>query len=82
MPYPVDSVSVIGSTVVLTLGTPIPYGESVAVSYTDPTAGDDPNATQDLAGNDAATFQALRPCAIIRIRPTVKPICQCLPQCI
>ena len=30
-------------------------GQAVVVTYTDPTAGDDANAIQDTAGNDAAT---------------------------
>ena len=31
-------------------------GQTVVVSYTDPTSGDDANAIQDTAGNDAASF--------------------------
>ncbi|NUG66227.1 hypothetical protein HUN33_22430, partial [Acinetobacter bereziniae] len=31
-------------------------GQAVQVGYTDPTAGNDPNAIQDIAGNDAATL--------------------------
>ena len=31
-------------------------GQAVVVTYTDPTAGDDTAAIQDVAGNDAATF--------------------------
>ena len=31
-------------------------GQAVVVTYTDPTAGDDANAIQDTAGNDATTF--------------------------
>ena len=34
----------------------IKSGQTVRVSYTDPTAGDDTNAVQDLNGNDAASF--------------------------
>ena len=34
----------------------IQQGQVVVVTYTDPTAGDDANAIQDTAGNDAATF--------------------------
>jgi len=30
----------------------------VTVAYTDPTVGDDPNAIQDVNGNDAATLTA------------------------
>ncbi|RSZ26869.1 SwmB domain-containing protein, partial [Acinetobacter bereziniae] len=52
----VTGVSVNGSTVVLTLGAPVTAGQAVQVGYTDPTAGNDPNAIQDIAGNDAATL--------------------------
>ena len=52
----VTGVSVNGSTVVLTLGTPVTAGQAVEVGYTDPTAANDPNAIQDIAGNDAATL--------------------------
>ncbi|MCV2442790.1 SwmB domain-containing protein, partial [Acinetobacter bereziniae] len=52
----VTGVSVNGSTVVLTLGTLVTAGQAVQVGYTDPTAGNDPNAIQDIAGNDAATL--------------------------
>ncbi len=31
-------------------------GQTVVVTYTDPNAGDDANAIQDVAGNEAATF--------------------------
>ena len=31
-------------------------GQTVVVTYTDPTSGDDANAIQDTAGNDAASF--------------------------
>ena len=55
---PVTGVTVNGSTVVLTLGTPVTAGQAVQVGYTDPTAGNDPNAIQDIAGNDAATLPA------------------------
>ena len=34
----------------------IQQGQVVVVTYTDPTAGDDGNAIQNTAGNDAATF--------------------------
>ena len=34
----------------------IEQGETVVVTYTDPTASDDANALQDPAGNDVATF--------------------------
>ncbi|WP_427927884.1 BapA/Bap/LapF family large adhesin [Acinetobacter guillouiae] len=53
---PVTGVTVNGSSVVLTLGTPVTAGQAVEVGYTDPTTGNDPNAIQDTAGNDAATL--------------------------
>ena len=40
----------------LQLSTAIRQGQAVVVTYTDPTAGDDANAIQDTAGNDAADF--------------------------
>ena len=40
----------------LVLPTAIRQGHVVVVTYEDPTAGDDANAIQDTAGNDAATF--------------------------
>jgi hypothetical protein len=52
----VSSVSVSGSTVTISLGSTIFVGETLTVSYTDPSGSDDPNAIQDLAGNDAASF--------------------------
>ncbi len=56
----VNSVSVDAAahTVTLTLGTAVGYGESVTVAYNDPTAGNDVNAIQDAAGNDAASLAA------------------------
>ena len=36
----------------------VKMGQTVQVTYTDPTAGDDTEALQDLAGNDVATFTA------------------------
>ena len=53
----VSTVTVTGKTVVLGLGAAITTGQSVSVTYTDPTADvDDTNAIQDLAGNDAANL--------------------------
>ncbi|MFW2015496.1 SwmB domain-containing protein, partial [Acinetobacter bereziniae] len=52
----VTGVSVNGSTVVLTLGAAVTAGQSVTVGYTDPSADNDVNAIQDIAGNDAATL--------------------------
>jgi uncharacterized repeat protein (TIGR02059 family) len=53
----VSSLSVSGSTVVLTLGAPVELGAVVTVSYTD-AAGNDANAIQDAAGNDAVSLVA------------------------
>ncbi|MCF0266956.1 type I secretion C-terminal target domain-containing protein, partial [Acinetobacter guillouiae] len=52
----VTGVAVVGNNVVLTLGTAVTVGQAVTVAYTDPTAGNDLNAIQDLVGNDAATL--------------------------
>ena len=57
----VSSVLVPGSLLpqnAIWLGPPtaIRQGQVVVVTYEDPTAGDDANAIQDTAGNDAATF--------------------------
>ncbi|MEQ1321573.1 Ig-like domain-containing protein, partial [Acinetobacter guillouiae] len=52
----VTGISVNGNVVILTLGTPVTAGQTVTVGYTDPTTGNDPNAIQDIAGNDAATL--------------------------
>ena len=52
-----STATVSGKTVTLELGTAITTGETVAVIYTDPTAGvDDRNAIQDSVGNDAASL--------------------------
>lgn len=40
----------------LELASAVGAGQTVTVSYTDPTTGDDDNAIQDEAGNDAASF--------------------------
>ncbi len=50
------ALNAVSHTVTLTLGTAVANGETVTVSYTDPTAGNDVNAIQDVAGNDAATI--------------------------
>ncbi|WP_449229282.1 Ig-like domain-containing protein [Azospirillum argentinense] len=58
-PVTVSGVAVDGAnkTVTLTLGQVVAYGDTVAVSYTDPTAGDDANAIQaGTDGSDAASF--------------------------
>ncbi|MEW6445408.1 MAG: ExeM/NucH family extracellular endonuclease [Pseudomonadota bacterium] len=50
------SVAVSGSTITLTLPSAVTSGQSVLISYTDPTAGNDVNATQDTIGNDAVSL--------------------------
>ncbi|MCW5258010.1 hypothetical protein D5038_17075 [Verminephrobacter aporrectodeae subsp. tuberculatae] len=46
-------------TVSLTLATAVTNGQAVTIAYTDPTTGNDANAIQDAAGNDAASFAAM-----------------------
>ncbi|MFC5358996.1 SwmB domain-containing protein, partial [Azospirillum himalayense] len=58
-PVTVSGVAVDGAnkTVTLTLSQVVAYGDTVAISYTDPTAGDDANAIQaGTGGSDAASF--------------------------
>ncbi|WP_182912141.1 SwmB domain-containing protein, partial [Azospirillum brasilense] len=58
-PVTVSGVAVDGAnkTVTLTLGQVVAYGDTVSVSYTDSTAGDDANAIQaGTGGSDAASF--------------------------
>ena len=55
------TVSLVASTAALNvlwvMVTPaIHQGQAIVVTYTDPTAGDDVRAIQDVTGNDAATF--------------------------
>ena len=45
-----------GTVLLVNLTPQIYYGQSVTVTYTDPTAGNDEAAIQDEAGNAAATF--------------------------
>ena len=54
----ISSVATSGSTVELTLDSPITYGQTVTVAYTDPTSSNDTNATQDLLGNDAGNLSS------------------------
>ncbi len=54
------SVNAAAKTVTLTLSSAVAYGESVTVSYTDPTASNDAKAIQDISGNDAASI-SLKP---------------------
>ena len=51
-----SQVSLSGRTVLLQLGTGVLSLQDVTVSYTDPTGGDDANAIQDAAGNDAVSL--------------------------
>ena len=50
----VSSVSVRDDDVSVRLQSPVTIGQSVTISYYDPTSGDDTNAIQDRSGNDAA----------------------------
>ncbi len=50
------AVDAVAKTVTLTLTNAVSFGQTVTVSYTDPTPGDDANAIQDTAGNDAASL--------------------------
>ncbi len=52
------AVNAAAKTVTLTLTTAVVAGQGVTVAYTDPTGGNDANAIQDAAGNDAASFTA------------------------
>ncbi|MCW8167244.1 hypothetical protein D8B21_20765, partial [Verminephrobacter aporrectodeae subsp. tuberculatae] len=52
------SVEAQAKTVTLTLSTAVSHGQTVTVAYADPTTGNDANAIQDTAGNDAASFAA------------------------
>ena len=53
----VSSVSVSDRQVRLRLASPVTVGQTVVVSYFDPTTGDDGNAIQDRSGNDAVTLE-------------------------
>ncbi|TXN24098.1 SwmB domain-containing protein, partial [Methylobacterium sp. WL9] len=53
------SVNSAAHTVSLTLASAVTASQSVTVAYTDPTAGNDILAIQDLAGNDAASLGAM-----------------------
>ena len=52
----VTGVSASGETVTLSLDAALTDEQDVTVSYADPSTGDDANAIQDEAGNDAASF--------------------------
>ena len=52
----ISTVTISGSSVTLALGALIEGGQSITVTYTDPTGGNDANAVQDVWGNDASTL--------------------------
>lgn len=58
--FTVSSISVSGSTVILTLGTPAEIGDVISIVYTAPTpnSATSNSAIQDTAGNDAMSFTA------------------------
>ena len=62
------AVNATAGTVTLTLTTPVVAGQAVTVAYADPTVGNDANAIQDAAGNDAASFAAT---AVTNLTPVV-----------
>ncbi len=64
------AVNAAAKTVTLTLTTAVSAGQAVTVAYTDPTVGDDANAIQDAAGNDADSFGAA---AATNLTPTPPP---------
>ena len=49
-------VNAAAKTLTLTLATPVSAGQTVTVSYTDPSSNNDANAVQDSQGNDAASI--------------------------
>ena len=55
VPNTVTGITVAGTVMTLTLQNAFAPG-AVTLNYTDPTAGNDVNAIQDAAGNDAASF--------------------------
>jgi len=63
----------VARTVTLTLAAAVSHGETVTVSYADPTAGNDANAIQDSAGNDAATLtdQSVTNATVNALAPTL-----------
>jgi uncharacterized repeat protein (TIGR02059 family) len=52
----VTQVAVLGRTATLTLATAVQEGQTVTLNYTDPSGDNDPNALQDVVGNDAGTL--------------------------
>jgi len=54
--YTVTNLEISGRDAILTVSPAIRTGQSVVVSYRDPTSGNDANALQDAAGNDIPSF--------------------------
>ncbi|QEI04609.1 DUF4214 domain-containing protein [Pigmentiphaga aceris] len=71
----VESVTIdaTAGTVTLTLASAVTAGQAVTVAYTDQ-VGDDANAIQDLAGNDAATFAAVSVSNVTPVPPVTPPV--------
>ena len=63
----VSAVEASDKTVVLTLSSAVAAGETITVSYTDPSNANDENAIQDIGGNDLESFSAL---AVTNLGPT------------
>ena len=55
-PRPVGRVTTAGTRLLLVLDSAVTSGQVVTVRYADPSADDDAEAVQDLAGNDADSF--------------------------
>lgn len=72
----IASVAVVGNTVELSMATPIVAGQSVLVSYADPSTLDDVSAVQDAAGNDAVSLSTTsvtnRVDTVAPVAPTVR----------
>ena len=69
----VESVKVLGSTATLTLAAAVAHGDTVLLSYTDPSAADDANVLQDIVGNDAATVAAYAVSNLTPVPDTAAP---------
>jgi hypothetical protein len=55
----VGNIAISGNSVQLNLLAPVSQGDSVTVSYSDPSGGNDGFAVQDAVGNDATGFAAM-----------------------
>ena len=56
-PVAVTGISRLSGTLIVDVSPVILAAQTVVVTYTDPTPGDDAQAIQDAAGNDVATFE-------------------------